>query len=123
MIEQCNLQPADLLQIFMDCEYKNGDTLTDEQISGLLISALFAGQHTSSITATWTGLFLAANPAYLYFYLLLCSILIVAFISKEVVEEQEEIRKQYGDDITFDAIRSATKLELAVRVFSSLLYE
>lgn len=52
----------DILQVLMNAEYKDGTSLSDDQISGLLIGLLFAGQHTSSITATWTILFLLHNP-------------------------------------------------------------
>lgn len=38
-----------------------GRALTEEEITGLLIAVLFAGQHTSSITTSWTGIFMAAN--------------------------------------------------------------
>ncbi len=38
-----------------------GRQLTEEEITGLLIAVLFAGQHTSSITTSWTGIFMAAN--------------------------------------------------------------
>jgi sterol 14-demethylase len=41
----------------------DGKGNTDDQIVGLLIALLFAGQHTSSITSTWTALFLAHDPA------------------------------------------------------------
>ena len=33
-----------------------GRCLNDEEITGMLIATLFAGQHTSSITSAWTGL-------------------------------------------------------------------
>jgi len=56
---------TDILQIFVDMVYKrtgdpavDGKQNTDDQIVGLLIALLFAGQHTSSITSTWTTLFL-----------------------------------------------------------------
>lgn len=52
---------AYLPQAFIDARYKNPDRpTTDEEITGLLIAALFAGQHTSSITSTWTGFYLHA---------------------------------------------------------------
>jgi hypothetical protein len=38
-----------------------GRALEDEEITGLLIAVIFAGQHTSSITTSWTGLFMNAN--------------------------------------------------------------
>jgi len=52
---------TDILSIFMDIKYKDGSHITDEQITGLLIALLFAGQHTSCITSTWTALFIANN--------------------------------------------------------------
>jgi sterol 14-demethylase len=33
-----------------------------EQITGLMVALLFAGQHTSSITSTWTMLHIIHNP-------------------------------------------------------------
>lgn len=59
-------KPDDMLQILMDSQYKNGEVLTDDQIAGMLIGVLFAGQHTSGITATWTAFFLAQKPELLY---------------------------------------------------------
>ena len=52
------------LQVFIDAKYKNaygGRHLNDEEITGMLIAGLFAGQHTSSITSAWTGLTMVAN--------------------------------------------------------------
>ena len=47
----------------MDMVYKDDKTtLSDDEIVGLLIALLFAGQHTSSITSTWTAMFLLFNP-------------------------------------------------------------
>ncbi|CAM9902103.1 unnamed protein product [Heterosigma akashiwo] len=56
---------TDILQIFMDMQYKDGTKPTDEEITGLLIALLFAGQHTSSITSTWTTLYLLQHPEFL----------------------------------------------------------
>ena len=52
---------TDILQVFMDMTYKDGTMLTEDEIVGLLIALLFAGQHTSSITSTWTSMFLVHN--------------------------------------------------------------
>ena len=41
---------------------KAGRGYTDEEVTGLLIVLLFAGQHTSSITSTWLGAMLLQNP-------------------------------------------------------------
>ena len=47
----------DMLQAFIDSKYRStGRALEDHEITGLLIAALFAGQHTS----TWTGSYLLA---------------------------------------------------------------
>lgn len=54
------------LQVFIDSKYKlayNGRYTTDEEITGMLIAVLFAGQHTSSVTCTWTLLSMLANQA------------------------------------------------------------
>ena len=53
---------TDILQVFIDMTYKDGTKLTDSEVVGLLIALLFAGQHTSSISSTWTAMFLAHNP-------------------------------------------------------------
>jgi sterol 14alpha-demethylase len=52
----------DVLQQFCDARYSHhihgGRQLTEDEITGLLIAVLFAGQHTSSITSAWTGYFM-----------------------------------------------------------------
>lgn len=48
----------DILQKLIDFKYKDGTPFTDDEITGMLVAALFAGQHTSSITTTWTLLYL-----------------------------------------------------------------
>ena len=53
---------TDVLQTMIDARYSErtygGRHLTDDEITGMMIAILFAGQHTSSITSTWTGLYL-----------------------------------------------------------------
>jgi len=51
----------DLLQVFMQAKRADGSSCDDFTIVGLLIAAIFAGQHTSSITATWIGLHLTRD--------------------------------------------------------------
>jgi len=54
---------TDILQLYIDFVYREDQShLTDDQIVGLLIALLFAGQHTSSITSTWTMMFLLHHP-------------------------------------------------------------
>ncbi|XP_053118321.1 lanosterol 14-alpha demethylase isoform X2 [Hemicordylus capensis] len=53
----------DMLQTLLDVTYKDGRCLTDDEIAGLLIGLLLAGQHTSSTTSTWLGFFLARDKS------------------------------------------------------------
>lgn len=41
---------------------KTGTGYTDDEITGLLIVLLFAGQHTSSITSAWLGAMILSHP-------------------------------------------------------------
>lgn len=58
-------KPEDMLQNFIDAEYNDGTKCSDDQIVGMLIGVLFAGQHTSSITSTWVTLNLLHHPEYM----------------------------------------------------------
>jgi sterol 14-demethylase len=55
---------TDILSLFMDIKYKDGSPVTMEQVTGLLIALLFAGQHTSCISSTWTTLWMANDPKF-----------------------------------------------------------
>jgi sterol 14-demethylase len=55
----------DFLQTLMDAEYKSGQKLSDHEITGMLLAAMFAGHHTSSVTTAWTLLELLRHPDYL----------------------------------------------------------
>lgn len=48
----------DLIATLMSAELEDGSKLTDDQIVGMMIALLIAGQHTSNVTGTWTGLHL-----------------------------------------------------------------
>ncbi len=52
----------DFLQTLMDSTYADGRALNDDEITGLLLAAIFAGHHTSSVTTAWTLLELLQNP-------------------------------------------------------------
>ncbi|KAG8090609.1 hypothetical protein GUJ93_ZPchr0011g28137 [Zizania palustris] len=78
----------DMLQCFIDSKYKNGRSTTEDEVTGLLIAALFAGQHTSSITSTWTGAYLLRFKQYF----------------AQAVEEQKEVMKRHGDKIDHDIL-------------------
>ncbi|KAI4368543.1 hypothetical protein MLD38_017090 [Melastoma candidum] len=78
----------DMLQCFIDSKYKNGRSTTDSEVTGLLIAALFAGQHTSSITSTWTGAYLLKNEKYL----------------SAVVDEQRRVMEKHGSKLDHDIL-------------------
>ena len=41
--------------------FRDGQSLTDDEVIGMLIGLLLAGQHTSSTTSAWMGFFLARD--------------------------------------------------------------
>ena len=55
----------DFLDTLMSARYADGRTLTDDEISGLLIALVFAGQHTSAVLAAWTGALLLGHETHL----------------------------------------------------------
>lgn len=56
--------PDDFMQSLMDARYSNGHALDDDEVTGILLTVLFAGQHTSAVLATWTGLELLRASSY-----------------------------------------------------------
>ncbi|CAM8950914.1 unnamed protein product [Rhodiola kirilowii] len=78
----------DMLQSFIESKYKDGRPTTESEVTGLLIAALFAGQHTSSITSTWTGAYLMCNKKYM----------------SAVVEEQNKLLGKHGDKLDHDIL-------------------
>ncbi|KAL3613974.1 hypothetical protein CASFOL_042048 [Castilleja foliolosa] len=89
----------DLLQCFIDSKYKDGRQTTESEVTGLLIAALFAGQHTSSITSTWTGAYLLANPKYM----------------SAVIDEQKNVVKKHGDEVNYDVLSEMEVLYRCVK--------
>ena len=94
-----SLEP-DVLQTFIDARYKDGSKLTNDQVLGMLIAVLFAGQHTSSITSTWTGLLSIANKER---------------VMPVLEQEQKQILKKHGNKIDFDILAEMDELHFAVK--------
>jgi sterol 14-demethylase len=44
----------DTLQLLLNGKYKTGEPIPDDHICGILLGGLFAGEHTSSVSSTWT---------------------------------------------------------------------
>ena len=55
-------KPDDMFQSLIDMRYADGTRLTEDEITGMLIGAIFAGHHTSSGTAAWMLLELLKHP-------------------------------------------------------------
>ncbi len=87
----------DFLQTLIESRYRSGAALTDDEITGMLLAAMFAGHHTSSVTTAWTLLELLRNPA----------------CRRTVVEQVDEIYEASGA-IGFEALQAFTQGELAV---------
>ena len=52
----------DFLSVLIAARYQDGAALSDGVITGLLLTLLFAGQHTSAVMATWLGVLLLQHP-------------------------------------------------------------
>lgn len=96
---------ADILSLFMDIKYKDGSAITEDEVTGLLIALLFAGQHTSCITSTWSVLHLIHNPD----------------MVQRVLCEQEAVLKKGGDKgwinsaLNFEAIQEMDFLHNSIK--------
>nr|ASB17937.1 cytochrome P450 CYP51G1 [Polygala tenuifolia] len=89
----------DMLQCFIDSKYKDGRPTTEAEVTGLLIAALFAGQHTSSITSTWTGAYLLRHKEYL----------------SAVVDEQKQLLEKHGDKVDHDILAEMDVLYRSIK--------
>jgi cytochrome P450 len=99
----------DFLQVMVDFRYKDtvdratgkvvkqGVGYTDDEITGLLIVLLFAGQHTSSITTAWLGAMILSHP-------------------KELAKLQEEQAAVFGpgDKLNYEALLKMDGMRRAI---------
>jgi sterol 14-demethylase len=86
-------EAEDFLQTLMAARYSDGTPLSDDHITGMLLTLIFAGQHTSAVLAAWAGVELLRHPAYL----------------QAVLREQRQVLD--GRDLTLDALREMPLLE------------
>ncbi|PIM97932.1 Cytochrome P450 [Handroanthus impetiginosus] len=100
--KQTGMTQNDLLQCFIDSKYKDGRPTTDTEVTGLLIAALFAGQHTSSITSTWSGAYLLCNPKYM----------------AAVLNEQKNLVQKHGNKVDYDIL---SEMEVLYRCIKEAL--
>lgn len=87
----------DFMQTLLEARYKDGRALTDHEIVGLLITGLFAGQHTSAVLGCWAGLEAMQHR----------------HVLPPVLEELETVYAD-GGPITFETLKKSTALERLV---------
>ncbi len=87
-------KPTDMFQMLIDATYDDGSKLTTNEITGMLVGAIFAGHHTSSGTAAWVLLELLKHPNFL----------------REVRQEGDDLLGAEGK-VTFQSLREVPKLE------------
>ena len=81
----------------MDVPGPDGRGLTDEVIAGLLLSVIFAGQHTSAVMGAWTGILLLEHPEFL----------------PPILAEQEAVLG--SGEMTIDRLRHLVALERGIK--------
>ena len=91
-------QPDDFTQALINARYKEGRALSDDEITGILLTVLFAGQHTSAVLATWTLLELLRAPAYV----------------ERIRNEMQDVYRG-SDALSFEGLKQQAALEHAVR--------
>ena len=89
----------DLLDVLLSIREPDGSPRFDaDVITGMFISMMFAGHHTTSGTAAWTLIELLRHPEHL----------------SAVVEELDGLRAE-GQEVSYQALRAMPRLEAAVK--------
>jgi sterol 14-demethylase len=90
---------ADLLDILMSIKDEDGnDRFSADTVTGMFISMMFAGHHTTSGTAAWTLIELLRHPE------------VMATVTGELDELYAD-----GSDVSFQALREIPHLESALK--------
>lgn len=95
--------PDDFLQQLIDCKYEGRRDLTVDEIVGLLIACLFAGQHTSNITATWLGALIAHNKT--------------TVLPKLIAEQRKVLGDNFNDSdaLSYNAVQDMPYLHFCMK--------
>lgn len=91
-------KPSDMFQSLIDMTYEDGTRLTEEEITGLLVGAIFAGHHTSSGTAAWVLLELLKHPP----------------ILRDTRRELDDLLGRNGE-VSFQSLRDMPMLETVLK--------
>ncbi|MFW2388629.1 MAG: cytochrome P450 [Polyangiales bacterium] len=92
------IEGEDFTQTLMESTYSDGSSLTDHEIAGILIAAMFAGHHTSSVTTAWSLLELLRTGHY---YEKVC----------------DEVRGRFSEDegYSFQSMRDLERTEWSIK--------
>jgi len=91
--------PRDLFAVLRRLRNEDGSPrYSTDQITGMFISMMFAGHHTTSTTASWTLLELLRHPAAL----------------RDVVDELDALYAD-GTEVSYAALRAIPELECAIK--------
>ena len=92
-------EDRDLLDVLMSLKAEDGSLhFSADEVTGMFISMMFAGHHTSSGTAAWALIELMRHPEVL----------------KDVVAELDDLYAD-GSEVSFQALRSIPRLEAALK--------
>jgi sterol 14-demethylase len=92
-------EDRDLLDVLMSIKEEDGTPkFSADQVTGMFISMMFAGHHTTSGTAAWTLIELLRHPNVL----------------ENVVKELDDLYAD-GSEVSFQALREIPKLESAIK--------
>ena len=92
-------EDRDLLDVLMSLRSEDGSPhFSADEVTGMFISMMFAGHHTSSGTAAWQLIELMRHPA----------------VMADVVAELDELYAD-GSEVSFQALRSIPRLEASLK--------
>ncbi len=84
----------DFVQSLLEARYKDGRALSDEEITGLVLAALFGGQHTSAALSAWGVIEALRNP----------------YVLPPLLREQERVLGE-RDNVAMEDIKAMPTLE------------
>jgi sterol 14alpha-demethylase len=93
-------EDRDLVDVLMSIEDEAGNwQFSPDQVTGMFISMMFAGHHTTSTTASWFIIELLRNPD----------------VMARVVDEIDDLAASGGGEITYQALREIPWLEASLK--------
>lgn len=94
-----NQVEEDALQNLIDSKYKDGRSISEDEVTGLMIGLIFAGEHTNSLSSAWTGSYLLNDAKCLM----------------TAIEEQKKIIKKFGRRIDYHVLLEMYTLDRCIK--------